>query len=108
MTNQDLEVIVHRWCDFGQAWLQKLLSTMISAKILVTVSVVVLASQFVHSGKLTGADWASLMKTVVVAFLGARIAPKLITSLADLRNLVKKQSSTDEDAVNGKENGNGD
>ncbi len=101
--NGSLIVKVSRWGLFIQAWVQKLLSTVISAKVLITLLVVwvsyqltvtqhtyqtilmgVEGEQTIHditAPYVTGADWANLMGTVIVAFISARVMPQVVEAV---------------------------
>jgi len=104
MNNHGLRVTVHKWREFVQAWMQKLLATIISAKVMITIVVIVVSYQLAvtkHTyeivlqgdmgqsvGKITapylsGADWANLIATVIVAFIGARVMPQLLESIGN-------------------------
>jgi len=93
-----LVVTVNKWGLFLQAWLQKLLATVISAKVLITLLVIWIAHQLVvtrHTFEivvgeeikeinvpyLSGEQWADLMATVIVAYIGVRVAPQVITAV---------------------------
>lgn len=89
------------WRVFAHAWAQKLLSTIISAKVLITLILVYVSYKLVtvkyvfdvvigdkivqmEAPYLTGSDWGSLMGTVIVSFIGARVAPTLIQAVGDV------------------------
>lgn len=97
---QDRLVSIIPWDQWIQAALQKLGSTVISAKVLVigtafwTSTYLVLTTHPVYQyieGQiiitqepyLTGAEWCDFNGLILVAFIGARIAPKLIGAIGD-------------------------
>jgi Na+/glutamate symporter len=107
-----LIVKVSKWRWFIQAWLQKLLSTMISAKVMMCLIALwiiyrMMAFNYEHDiilvGKdgvqevvtvykpyLTGQDGASAVTTIIVALIGARLVPQMITAVGGLVSASRK------------------
>jgi len=99
------QVRVSKWWLFIQAWFQKLLSTIISAKVLVTGTVIWVSTYLILAPKphdvvltgsdgaqtvaqvmtpyLTGPDFVLLLSTIVAAFLAARVAPSIIQAIGE-------------------------
>ena len=97
------------WKLFACAWMQKLLSTIISAKVMITLVLIYVSYKLVtvryvfdvavsdkviqvNAPYLSGEQWSNLMATVVVAFIGARLAPTLIQAIGDV--LVKAKGGS--------------
>lgn len=109
--------------DYLKVWLQKLMATLISAKVLVTLAVVYL-SYFamienrtvetwvdgqvitIHAPLVTGQAWVDLMQTVITVFIGGRIAVPVIEAVAGIftaKNGKAEETCPEDDE---KENGN--
>ena len=95
-----LQVVVSPWKLYLQAWLQKLGSTIISAKVLVTLMALYVDTWLatnhhiiqevveevvvdVRQPYITGEQWAGVATAVVVAFIGARVIVPVIEAVGN-------------------------
>lgn len=103
-----LVIEVHPWAKFMQAWAQKQLSLLASAKTIITSVIIYLGYTMVttqYTGQvilndavvditnpyLTGAEWSGMMRDVLVAYLAVRVLQPTIKTVGSVWNKISNR-----------------
>lgn len=112
MGNQDIHPTLHEWSSFLQRFIQKLISTLASAKMQIVVAMMGLSFylavterevQTIVDGQvvthmapyLSGAQLVALWSTIITAYLATRVAVPTISAIGDVINTVRGATVTD-------------